>query len=565
MDRRSKEGRRRHGRRRQLHGGRSIVAGLLVVGLTITGSPNRVEAGPPGTRSEVRSIDGTGNNRENPEWGAAVTPFVRLVTPAYGPDNAPAGDDRPSARSISNVVVAQSESMPNAGGLSDFVWQWGQFLDHDIDETPIIVPLEPFPIAVPLGDPWFDPDGNGDVVIPLARSFHVEVDGPREQVNFITAYIDASNVYGSDDERALALRRLDGSGKLKTSRGRLLPFNTEGLPNAPVDDDPSFFLAGDVRANEQVGLTAMHTLFVREHNFWAGRIARELEERDRRDGRRGRRSRLERDEAIYQAARRIVAAEMQVITYRDFLPIVLGPNALPPYAGYDASRDAGIRNEFATAAYRFGHSMLSPVLLRLDAQGRTIEQGDLPLAEAFFRPDVILDHGIEPLLRGLASQAAQEVDAQVVDAIRNFLFGPPGSGGFDLASLNIQRGRDHGLPSFNDTRRDLGLAPAVTFADISSDAAVANRLAKAYGDIESVDLWMGGLAEDDVPGALVGETFHAILAEQFAALRDGDRFWYERDLGDRARSIVERQTLARIIRRNTAIYDEIPDDVFVAR
>ena len=100
---------------------------------------------------------------------------------------------------------------------------------------------------------------------------------------------------------------------------------------------------------------------------------------------------------------------------------------------------------FSTACFRVGHTLLSPTLLRLGEAG-TIPEGNIPLAAAFFAPEaIILDGGIDPILRGLAAQPAQEIDPQVIGAVRNFLFGPPGAGGLDLASLNIQRGRDHGL------------------------------------------------------------------------------------------------------------------------
>lgn len=158
---------------------------------------------------------------------------------------------------------------------------------------------------------------------------------------------------------------------------------------------------------------------------------------------------------------------MQVITYREFLPLLLGPDALRPYQGYDPSADATIMNSFSTAAYRLGQSLLSTTLRRLDANGQTIGAGDLPLRDAFFAPDEIVEHGIEPLLRGLASQVCQDLDVHVVDDVRNFLFGPPGGGGFDLASLNIQRGRDHGLPGYNDAREGMGLPRVARFNQIS--------------------------------------------------------------------------------------------------
>ena len=184
--------------------------------------------------------------------------------------------------------------------------------------------------------------------------------------------------------RAYALRMLDGSGKMKTSDGNLLPFNTAGLDNAPSGQIPSFFVAGDVRANEQVGLIAMHTLFVREHNHWVDllSVADDLLSGDQ----------------LYQMARTIVAAEIQAITYREFLPVVLGDGAIPAYRGYNASVNPGITNVFSTAAYRFGHTLLSPELLRLDANGQPIAEGNLALAQAFFSPNRITDEGgIDPV------------------------------------------------------------------------------------------------------------------------------------------------------------------------
>ena len=536
-----------------------------------TQAPGRFEQ--PG----VRSIDGTGNNLEHAEWGSANAALTRRIAADYEDGvGSPSGADRPSAREISNAVVAQAGDVPNALGVSDFFWQWGQFLDHDITLTPELYPIEAFDIEVPLGDPWFDPYSTGVALIPLGRSYYEYVDGQREQFNELTAWIDGSNVYGSDDDRALALRTLDGTGRLKTSAGDRLPYNEEGLPNAP-STAPDYFLAGDVRANEQVGLTVMHTLFVREHNYWADRLRAEAE-RDSgfeqgdlrtRDGRArvrqgelsARRGRMS-GEQIYQRARAIVSAEIQVITYREFLPLLLGPSGMEPYQGYRDSVQPDIRNEFATAAYRFGHSMLSPTLLRIDAEGRELRQGHLSLAQAFFAP-AELEVGLEPYLRGLAVRRAQEVDPLVIDELRNLLFGPPGAGGLDLAALNIQRGRDHGLAGYAEARLALGLPPALTFAAISSDPAVQARLASVYSGPDQVDLWVGGLAEDKLPGAMVGRTFHRILSEQFRALRDGDRYWYERSLPGELVELVERQSLAAIIRRNTRIGDELQDNVFL--
>ena len=296
----------------------------------------------------------------------------------------------------------------------------------------------------------------------------------------------------------------------------------------------------------------MHTLFVLEHN----RLATILQ---------GQFPDLSANE-IFFLARKLVGAEMQIITYEEFLPALIGPNALDTYPGYDFLTDSNIINAFSTAAFRFGHSALSPFIARLDTDLNPIAAGPLALQDAFFRPNELLQTGadIEPILRGLVTQPHQQIDVQLVDDVRNFLFGAPGSGGLDLASLNIQRGRDHGLPSYNDMREALGLARATTFADISSDATVQTNLAAVYATVDDVDLWVGGLAEDPLTaeGSQLGETFRAILVIQFTRLRDGDRFWYERDLTPVEMSIVGGITLADVIRANTGIDAEISDDAF---
>lgn len=520
--------------------------------------PNRAQRPRPiNPDNSVRSIDGSGNNEDDTEMNGAFTRLKRIAEPDYSDGvSEMAGSDRLSPRFISNTVNHQEESIPNPLDASDFLWQWGQFLDHDIDLTDGTDPAELVNIPVPGGDPYFDPDGTGAQEIIFNRSIYdtstgTDAGNPRQQINEITGWIDASNVYGSDEERANALRRNDGSGKLKTSRGNLLPFNTDGLPNAGGPGD-TLFLAGDVRANEQVGLTALHTLFVREHNRLAERTAREHPDWD--------------DEQIYQKVRQIVGAQMQVITYREYLPALLGRGALSGYQGYNPEADARIVNSFSTAEYRYGHSALSPALLRLNRDGNELPAGNLPLRSAFFSPSRITDEGgIAPLLRGLASQVCQRVDPLVIDDVRNFLFGEPGQGGFDLASLNIQRGRDHGLPGYNDVRRAMGLRPAATFGDISSDPEIQERLASAYESVEGVDLWVGGLSEDPVPGSNMGELFHLIIKTQFEALRDGDRFWYRRTLNRDEVREVENTRLSDIIRRNTPIGNEIQDDVFHVR
>lgn len=495
----------------------------------------------PTPSHEYRTIDGTNNNPYDAEIGSTHEDLLRLATAEYGDGvSTPAGADRPSAREISNTVSAQTEYEPNDRGMTDYVWMWGQFLDHDIDLTDGAVPTEEFNIPVPTGDPYFDPAGTGTQYIGLTRSvYDPEADSsePRQQINAITSYIDGSNVYGSDDVRAAELRTFEG-GRLKMSDGDLLPFNSAGLPNAGGTGD-ELFLAGDVRANENAVLSSIHTLWVREHN----RIADELSVE----------SPWLSDEQIYQQAREIVIAELQVITYNEFLPALLGDGAITEYAGYNPYVDPSIANEFSTAAFRVGHTLLTSDLQRLNNDGSVIDAGNLSLKDAFFAPAEVVAYGIDPFFKGAATQAANEVDTQVIDDVRNFLFGPPGAGGFDLPSLNIQRGRDHGLADYNTVRVSVGLNAVSDFDEITSDVDLQTKLRDLYGSVDNIDLWIGGLAEDHVAGSSLGETFRIILVDQFTRLRDGDRFWYENVLEADILAEVKSTTLADVIERNTTV------------
>src|SRR5262245_25218340 len=233
--------------------------------------------------ASFRTIDGTGNNTANPEWGSAGVDLLRVAGAAYDDGlSAPVVGDpaRPSARDVSNVIVAQTteERVVSERFMSAMIYGWGQFLDHDIDLTPSN-PAEPLIIdASGAGDP-FNPPG----VIFFNRSVHDTATGDtnaRQQPNTITAFIDASMVYGSSNVVAAALRTGVG-GRLKTSKGAdgivgtqddLLPYNSidfftpeQILALNMANDGPTpndqLFAAGDVRANENIELTSLHTLF----------------------------------------------------------------------------------------------------------------------------------------------------------------------------------------------------------------------------------------------------------------------------------------------------------------
>jgi len=491
---------------------------------------------------EYRKINGRNNNLEHKGWGAAGKPLIRLkeIGIRKAPSRQPgSNNDLPNARMVSNIVASQHGSPTNTKGLSDMFWLWGQFLDHDITLVHTDA-KNPADITVSPDDDFYSQ--YHIQILPFDRSETINGEEGRHP-NVITSYIDGSNIYGSDKAMANRIRSHVG-GKLRISDNGLLP----------KDDNGSiFFLTGDERGNENIALTAMHTLWVREHNLIADALACKYPHWKDKDNR------------IYKEAKRIVVAELQAITYNEFLPALLGRNALPGYlknsSGYDDSIKVNISNVFSAAAYRFGHSMLPPSLLLLNPIGSEIITEYVPLTEAFFQPGKVDLVGIEPILRGLTAQTARAVDPMVDHSIHNLLFQIQGeSHGLDLAAFNIWRGRDHQIPSYNDVRESLGFSRITGFDDKANkwQRGFGERLKEAYdSDPDKIDLWVGGLAEKAAGNALVGKTFKAILLEQFSRLRHGDRFWYEN------RSYYEFQDIKKfkkikfsdIIKRNTQIWN----------
>ncbi|MDZ4852873.1 MAG: peroxidase family protein [Pirellulaceae bacterium] len=507
------------------------------------------------------SIDGTGNNLAQSEWGSTNETLLRLAASEYSDGvSSPNGTNRPSPREISNVLADQgSEDIISDRNLSAFVYVWGQFIDHDIGLTPT-GSSEPMSISVPTGDPYFDPQGTGSKAIRTARSIFDAATGtsstnPREQVNTLTSWLDASMVYGSDSATAFALRTLQG-GRLKMSSDGMLPLNNaENFPNGTVSlvndahrvPDNQLFAAGDVRANENIELTSLQTVFVREHNRFADRLA-QLNPQST-------------DEEIYFRARSMVIAEIQAITFNEWLPAVLGPNAMRRYAGYNPKVNPGLSNEFSTAAFRFGHSLLGDDVEFLDNNGRPVAE-EIPLSEAFFNPTVFQTESIDSIFKYLASDPSSEFDTKIVGGVRNFLFGQPGQGGFDLASLNIQRGRDHALADYNDVRAAIGLPRARIFADITRNKDTQAKLQQLYGSVDNIDLWVGVLAEDHLPGSSVGPTASRIIADQFSRIRAGDRFWYENQFSGQLLRELDSTKLSDILKRNTTLTN-LQSNVFI--
>ncbi|HVX09808.1 MAG TPA: peroxidase family protein [Pirellulales bacterium] len=524
---------------------------------------------PPTTTGVVGSqgvepINGVGNNLANPILGSANSDFARITAANFSDGiDAPNGQNLPSARVISNLIANQDlngieQDDNNNRSMSDWVYAWGQFIDHDIDLTESgSVAMN---IPIPAGDPTFDPTDQGDLSIAFDRSQTAPGTGtsksnPAQFVDQDTSFIDGSMIYGSDAATAAALRTFVG-GQLKTSAGGLLPYNTMGLDMADNLGVPenTLFAAGDVRANENVELTNITTLFVREHNYQATLLAKQHPNWT--------------DEQLYQGARQIVIGEIQSITYNEWLPALMGNNALTPYQGYNPKVNPSIDDEFASAAFRL-HTLLDDDVEFLDNNGNPLPNlPTLPLADDFFQPSIVAQSGeVAGNLKYLSSDDSQEVDEKTVDGLRNALFpdAPVISnvevGASDLIADDIQRGRDEGDPTYNQMRVALGEKPVTSFAQITSNVQLQQELQQIYGNVNNVELFVGLMGENHLPGSSLGPTEQLLLARQFEALRDGDRFFYENADSPALVNQLNNTTLAQIIERNTTLTN-LQSDVF---
>ena len=540
------------------------------------------------SRMKWRPVSGVYNDER---WGAAGENLLRKLAPEYADGLAkPAGPDRPSARHISNVLFAQGTDIPSSNGLSDIASHMGQFIAHDTDHTTPqanVVQHEYFPIQVPSDDTHFEnilrfrrsihdpetgirkrPSQNlkGGATAQIKRMMPPLKVQPRQQINKITSYLDLGVVYGSDEMRMEELRakRL---GRLATSDGDFLPFNKRGKAN----DNPlarpisKLFLAGDARANIQPGLLAMHTIWVREHNVIADAIADSLKARidssyfasvddEEEEGGSEERTKTKKlDDLIFHFSRRITIAEYQAVVFEEYLPAILGKK-MPKFSRHRKDVNPGIANVFATAAFRFGHSQANEVFARVNADG-TVSESPLLLNRCYFRPDILAEseESFNAIVRGMLLKKAQAIDLHVVDGLRNFLFGPRQEGGLDLAAINIQRGRDHGIPSFSSVRAAYGLERSREFRDIAATNEVASKLEELYRSVDSIDAWVGMLAEKPVTGGEVGETMAAVLKEQFLRLRDGDPYWYENIMTSEDAASIKGTKMSSILDRNADV------------
>ncbi|XP_046451982.1 peroxidase-like [Daphnia pulex] len=530
---------------------------------------------PSAATLKYRPIDGSCHNLARPDWGKANTPFQRALPNAYAdgvfePRNS--STELKSPRAVSTTFI--KPGLTTAADFTLMLMTWGQFITHDLTKASSFTsadgktpqccnatsgqPLNPdllhpfcLPIDIPANDTFYSQ--HGQACMQFVRT-QIGADyactlGHAEQLNSITHWLDGSMIYGSSSSELNNLR-LGQGGELKNST---TSDGMELLPLAPSCSDATCYYAGDVRAQENPQLAIVHTVMMREHN----RIARALKLLNP----------LWTEEVLFQETRRIVIAELHHITYTEYLPAMLGeqamrdynlnPAAVDTFATYDetTAKDPSIWNEFAASVFRVGHSQVQGTLVLYDAND--VQDQTFTLSSYFFDASKLPEPGfIDSAIRGLTKQMPLAVNAEYTSQLTNYLFKGSNPYGMDLVALNVQRGREHGIPDYNTVRAFCGLPKASTFDDLINeiDQATIDSLKNAYNSVDDIDLYIGCLAESARPvnGSLLGPTGLCVVARQFAVTKNNDRFFY--DVGSQTNSFtlvqlneIRKTSLARIL------------------
>uniref|UniRef100_A0ABD2WTZ2 Peroxidase n=1 Tax=Trichogramma kaykai TaxID=54128 RepID=A0ABD2WTZ2_9HYME len=483
--------------------------------------------------ARYRSHSGRCNNPLYPARGAALEAYVRFLPANYSDGVSLPSPGMPSARLVSSVMHSGGADLKHPA-LMALTALFGEFVAHDLSHTPRMglpngerlkccdVTYERFhPECMPI--PAEHETGG---CMEYARSAPHPGNshqgcrlGQRQQMNQASSYLDLSPLYGSSEETSRLLR--SGQGGFLNTQLRGLPMPANDTRNCRIESRafPCFF-SGDSRINEHPGLALMHLLFLREHN----RIAENLQALNPHWD----------DERLYQESRRINIAEMQHVTYSEFLPLVLGEASVDAYdlrltsrghfRGYDTRVDATLSNAAASAGLFFVASLTPKTLDLVDIQSEK-KSGERSLLSAFYAPQELYEAGaIDRLIAGATAGHSRKPEPASLNEVlveRYFHDGKTRERPVDYAAQMIQQGRDHGLPTYVQWRTFCGLPEVSTFADLKGTIAfdVIERLRGVYRKVQEIDLVTGALSEAPVTGSVLGPTFICLLGRTFRNAR----------------------------------------------
>ncbi|CAG8459981.1 14409_t:CDS:2, partial [Racocetra fulgida] len=531
-----------------------------------------------------RTYDGSCNNIENSNWGVPYNAFDRgYFEPNYKDKYTGQPWSTIDTRMISNIlgdsgqepIISGSpltDDLPSTARKSIFEIFFGQFINHDIEDSP----LSSVSLGISIANITDDPVLNSKPNNPFNPT-----QTPLDSGN---SYLDLSNIYAAKDDMAIGLRtKKDGKLLLETYFGnggaynkaltnvtadRMAPSpgNTNVYPNLspPSIRANDAMVSGDTRCSENIQLCIITTIWIREHNWWADKILNDDP------------SLKDNDEEIYQRARRMTIAEYQHIIINEYLPAVLGVK-VPPYTGYNSSLRPETSVHFAGAAFRYGHSNVRPYNIIDGCTGNLIELHpdfsfpnshpnrfffvgkSVPIPPMANYTPQQLDYtplrmltlasgsqgnGMDNILASMLRETAAKFDLLFTTALRNI------PAPLDLFAVDIG-----GLYKNKECEGNSDVDSIECFKLITSNETAAANLQKIYKKVSQIDAIVGMFAEDmESPTAPLPPTISAIIMAEFIRKRSSDRFWYEGETyTDEERSIIMSTSMNDIIMRNTNV------------
>jgi hypothetical protein len=494
---------------------------------------------PPGV-THFRTADGSWNNLENPKEGAAFTRFPRNVeAEAIRPET---GERllSPNPREVSRKLLARDGEMKEVPFLNLLAAAWIQFQNHDWISHGENLERDLIEIPLSEDDPARRRYKQHSILVGRTQPDPTRLpEGEVASITFInevTHWWDASQIYGSDQATVDHLRSHVG-GKLRLNEDGALPLDRNGIEET-----------GMVR-NWWIGLTLLHTLFVREHNAICDRLQQAYPDWD--------------DNRLFNVARLINAAVTAKIHSVEWTPAILPNRMLSDglHANWyglltnllrsDETRrtvaDINVRNpelggvvgnpinkhdspfgltEEFVEVYRL-HSLLPEAFhLRRLGHHDAVEELPFPRARQAGSAKLTGRYSMSDLFYSFGNQHPGQL---VLNNYPHFMreFSIPGNPLFDMAAVDILRARERGVPRYNEFRRQLGLQPLRRVEDLTDDADHVRAINEVYGDdVEQIDLLVGTLAEGHRPtGFGFGETLFQIFILNATRRLQADRFY----------------------------------------
>ncbi|CRK86353.1 CLUMA_CG000238, isoform A, partial [Clunio marinus] len=510
------------------------------------------------SRPKYRSINGYGNNLKNPYWGSSGVPFGRFTPKTYDDGihavrKSVTGRELPSARKlVTDVLLKAEKANPPSRTPNMLINLIVLYLTHDMAfQAPVegitrekirccskqnknVLPPDflnsaCLPISVPDDDPFYKAKNVGCLnMIRAQQSTTPYKLQSGEILNKATSFMDHSIIYGAEESDTNKIRTFS-NGKLRIPSNKVLPTDKNGN-----------YLDSSLRLVVAPIGAVWPALFAKNHNYLADGLVGVNPQWD--------------DERIFQEARRINIAVFQsgIFTGR-IIETVFKKRVEETY---NEAFDASTSLEFS-ASYRLGHFYLQDDMWLVDVNDpQKIEK--ILHSDALGRID-LFENNFDETVRGVLLQPLNF--NQFSDEIVNKFAKNEDGIGLDLLSIDIQRGRDHGHPTFLDARRKCGFnSDFKSFDDLIAIFPQSNvDLLKAiYDDVEDIDLHVGGFLEtfSTLDNVLAGETYGCIIGEQYRRTMGGDAYFYTHKTNpypftDAQINAIESFSLNHVICKNT--------------